>query len=159
MSILKRVVKLTESERSQNSGILTTEDCNEIIKQSIDKANELEVLMNIAIVDCTGELMAFMRMDGAWLGSVHISQNKAYTAHAFSGDKDKQGPLTTEKLGELAQPGEPLYGIQDTNTKIVVFGGGVPLYKGNVLVGALGISGSTVPNDIKVAEAGAKGFE
>lgn len=158
MSILKRVVLLTENEQVPTSVILTTDDCNKIIKQSVDKSNELNVLMNIAVVDCTGELMAFMRMDGAWLGSVPIAQNKAYTAHAFSGDKDKQGPLTTEKLGELAQPGESLYGIQDTNTKIVVFGGGVPLYKGNVLVGALGISGSSVPNDIKVAEAGSKGF-
>lgn len=156
--LLTSVVRLTESE--QPSIELTLEDCAKITKQSIEKASQLKTLMCIAIVDCTGSLIHFSKMSGAWDGSVKISMSKAYTAYAFSGDKDKQGPLSTEELYKLSQPGQPLFGIQTTNTDngIVTFGGGVPLYKNGVLVGGLGISGSTVDNDVAVATAGAKGF-
>lgn len=158
MSILKTVVQLKESVQPAGGNALSIDECEQIVEQAIKEAQKLDTLMNIAIVDHTGNLMYFTRMPGAWLGSVLISQNKAYTAHAFSGDSAAQGPISTEDLGKLAQPGEPLFGIQDTNDRVVIFGGGIPLYKDGTLVGAIGVSGSTVDNDIRVAKAGSKGF-
>ena len=161
MSILKQVSRLTETyDRASTSDFLTHDDCTSIISQAMAESSKLDVLMNIAIVDHTGNLAMFYKMPGAWEGSVGIAQSKAYTAFAFSGDKDKQGALSTEELGKLSQPGQPLFGIQNTNSDkgIVIFGGGIPVYKNSKLVGAVGISGSTVPNDVKVCTAATKGF-
>lgn len=159
MSILKNIARLDEASSVQSS-TLTYDECLSICANSMEEASKLKTLMNIAIVDAAGNLLFFFKMPGAWEGSVDIAQSKAYTAFAFSGNKDQQGPLSTEELGKLSQPGKPLFGIQNTNQDkgIVIFGGGVPLYKGNVLVGALGISGSSVENDIKVSNRGSKGF-
>lgn len=129
-----------------------------VIQACIEKSDKLGTLMNIAVVDRGGNLKAFVRQDGAWLGSIEIAQSKASTAVAFSGDQDKQGPLTTEDLTPLVQPGESLYGIQHSpigTQQVIVFGGGIPLYRGNRLIGAVGVSGSTVENDVLVAQAGA----
>lgn len=115
------------------------------------RAEELGVAENIAVVDVGNNLMTFERMDGAWLGSIDIALNKAYTARAFE--------TSTGELAEKAKPGGPLFGIHATNEgRVVIFGGGIPLTRDGVVVGAIGVSGGTVEQDETVAEAGVKAF-
>lgn len=112
------------------------------------KASEINTKMDIAIVDAGGNLKAFMRMDGAWLGSIDISIKKAKTARFFD--------MPTGAIGELSQPGGPLYGIEHSNDGLITFPGGVPLKNADgVIIGAIGVSGSSVEDDHTVAEAGA----
>lgn len=112
----------------------------------------LEVPMAIALVNAEGSLQFFLRMDGALPASTEIAIAKAYTAAALR--------LSTEELGMLALPGEPLYGIQHTHGgKIVLFGGGIPLRSNGQIAGGIGISGGTVEEDIQVAEAAVQAFE
>ena len=104
--------------------------------------------MNIAVVDAGANLKAFGRMDGAWLGSIDIAIRKARTARFFD--------MNTGQIGQLSQPGGPLFGIEHSNGGLISFPGGIPLLnKGGVVVGGIGVSGSTVENDHLVAEAGA----
>lgn len=106
----------------------------------------------ICYVDRAGNTILLYRMPGAWLGSVEIARGKAYTAIAFSGPGEDEA-LTTEGLSELVQPGQPLYGIGDTNNgRLVVFGGGIPVYEDGKLVGAIGVSGSSVEDDVRYCE-------
>jgi uncharacterized protein GlcG (DUF336 family) len=115
------------------------------------KADEIGVPMNIAVVDEGNNLVAFDRMDGAWLGSIDIAQNKAYTARAFD--------METRQLAPLAQPGQPLYGIEASNDgNLIVFAGGIPLKHRGRIVGAIGVSGGSVEEDQEVAEAGVAAF-
>lgn len=112
------------------------------------KATELETKMNICVVDAGSNLVAFSRMDGAWIGSVDISHKKAKTAAWFTMD--------TAALSPLVQPGQSLYNIEHSNGGLITFPGGVVIKDavGNV-IGAIGVSGSTVENDHAVATAGA----
>lgn len=111
------------------------------------EAERLKVKMNIAVVDGGGNLKAFMRMDGAWLGSIDISIRKARTARFFDMD--------TGELGKLSQPGGSLYQIEHSNGGLITFPGGVPVRNAaGEVIGAIGVSGSTVENDHAVAEAG-----
>src|SRR4051794_8594307 len=115
------------------------------------KAQQIGVPMNIAVVDEGDNLVAFARMDGAWLGSIDIAQNKAYTARAFD--------METGALAPLAQPGGPLYGIEASNDgRLIVFAGGIPLVSRGKVVGAIGVSGGSVEQDQEVAEAGVAVF-
>jgi uncharacterized protein GlcG (DUF336 family) len=115
------------------------------------KADEIGVPMNIAVVDEGNNLVAFDRMDGAWLGSIDIAQNKAYTARAFD--------METRRLAPLVQPGQPLYGIEASNDgRLIVFAGGIPLEHRGRVVGAIGVSGGSVEEDQEVAEAGVAAF-
>ncbi len=127
---------------------LTLEAAERIVSAAKSKAAELNTKMDIAVVDAGGNLKAFVRMDGAWLGSVDIAQRKARTARWFD--------MNTGEIGKLSQPGGPLFGIEHSNGGLITFPGGVPLKnaKGEV-VGAIGVSGSTVENDHAVAAAGA----
>ena len=127
---------------------ISLESAEKIVQSSIRKAAEIGTLMNIAVVDAGGNLKAFARMDGAWLGSVDISIRKAKTARFFD--------MNTGEIGKLSQPGGPLYGIEHSNGGLISFPGGIPLKdaNGNV-IGAIGVSGSTVANDHAVAAAGA----
>jgi uncharacterized protein GlcG (DUF336 family) len=130
---------------------LTLADARGLIAAGEKKAGELGIPYNIAVVDAGGGLIAHVRMDGAWLGSVDIAINKAWTARAFD--------MPTEKLAKMAQSGKPLFGIDSTNhEKVVIFGGGVPLKMGDTVVGALGASGGTVDQDLEVAAAAASAF-
>ena len=105
--------------------------------------------MDIAVVDAGGNLKAFARMDGAWLGSIDISMRKARTARWFD--------MNTGEIGKLSHPGGPLFGIEHSNGGLITFPGGVPLKDvGGEIVGAIGVSGSTVENDHAVAAAGAQ---
>jgi uncharacterized protein GlcG (DUF336 family) len=122
-----------------------------IVHAARDKAEEIGVPMNIAVVDEGNNLAAFARMDGAWLGSIDIAQNKAYTARAFD--------METRALAPLAQPGGPLYGIEASNDgQLIVFAGGIPLTVHGRVVGAIGVSGGSVEQDQEVAEAGVAAF-
>jgi uncharacterized protein GlcG (DUF336 family) len=130
---------------------ITLEQATRIILAAKEKAEEIGVMMNIAVVDEGGNLTAFARMDGAWRGSIDIAISKALTARNFD--------MTTEALGALSQPGEMIYGIHVSNQgKTIIFGGGIPLQYGTRIVGAIGVSGGTVPQDIEVAEAGVEAF-
>jgi uncharacterized protein GlcG (DUF336 family) len=104
--------------------------------------------MDIAVVDAGANLKAFVRMDGAWLGSIDIAIKKARTARFFD--------MPTGEIGKLSQPGGPLYNIEHSNDGLITFPGGLPLQdRGNEIIGAIGVSGSTVENDHLVAAAGA----
>jgi uncharacterized protein GlcG (DUF336 family) len=116
------------------------------VNAGIEKATELKLKMNVAVVDAGGNLKAFARMDGAWLGSIDISQKKARTARFFD--------MPTGDIGKLSQPGESLYMIEVSNGGLVTFPGGIPVTNSaGEVIGAVGVSGSTVDNDHKVAKA------
>ena len=132
-------------------GDVTLEQAQHVIAAAQAKALQQGTLMNIAVVDAGGNLKAFARMEGAFLGSIDVSIKKAKTARLFN--------MPTKDLGALAQVGQPLYGIEVTNNGLVVFGGGELLKdKNGVIIGAVGVSGSSVENDMAVAQAGAAGM-
>ena len=113
------------------------------------RSEELGVAMNIAIVDAGANLKAFARMDNAWLGSIDISMKKARTARYFD--------MPTGDIGQLSQPGGSLYNIEHSNGGLISFPGGVPITNADGdIIGAIGVSGSTVENDHTVAVAGAE---
>ena len=127
---------------------LSLEAAEKIVVAAKKKAAELSTLMDIAVVDAGGNLKAFARMDGAWLGSIDISIRKARTARWFD--------MNTGEIGKLSQPGGPLFGIEHSNDGLITFPGGVPLKDSKEeIVGAIGVSGSSVENDHAVAVAGA----
>jgi uncharacterized protein GlcG (DUF336 family) len=122
-----------------------------VVEAARAKAEEIGVPMNIAVVDEGNNLTAFARMDGAWLGSIDIAKNKAYTARAFD--------MSTKDLAPLCQPNQPLFGIHASNQgQLIIFAGGIPLEAGGKVVGAVGVSGGSVEADHEVAEAGVAGF-
>jgi uncharacterized protein GlcG (DUF336 family) len=127
---------------------ITLEQAEAAIKAAKEKARQLNTLMNIAVVDAGTNLVAFAHMDDAWLGSIDISQRKARTARYFNMDSGK--------IGELSQPGGSLYNIEHSNGGLITFPGGVVIKnaKGEI-IGAIGVSGSTVTDDHAVATAGA----
>lgn len=127
---------------------LSLQQAQAAVAAALAKSKELGVLMNIAVVDAGANLKAFARMDGAWLGSIDISIRKARTARFFD--------MPTGAIGSLSQPGGSLFGIEHSNGGLITFPGGVPIKdaQGNV-IGAIGVSGSTVENDHAVATAGA----
>ena len=128
---------------------LTLEAAERVLAAAKKKAAQLGTLMDIAVVDAGGNLKAFVRMDGAWLGSIDISIRKARTARWFD--------MNTGEIGKLSQPGGPLFGIEHSNGGLITFPGGVPLKDGaGNVTGAVGVSGSTVENDHAVASAGAE---
>lgn len=119
-----------------------------VIAAAEQKASEVGQPMNIAVVDAGGNLVSHVRMDGAWIGSVDISINKAFTSRAFD--------IQTKDLGENSQPGQQFYGIHASNQgRIMIFAGGIPLKQADQVIGAIGVSGGTGEQDQAVAEAGA----
>lgn len=127
------------------------EDARRILAAAEKKANEIDQPMNIAVADAGGNLVAHVRMDGAWLGSIDISINKAYTARAFD--------ISTKDLATHSQPGGQFYGIHASNDgKIMIFAGGIPLKRDGKVVGAIGVSGGSGAQDQAVAEAGAAAY-
>ena len=125
---------------------VTLADAKRMLSAAEAKAASLGIAYNIAIVDAGGHLVAFVRQDGALIGSIDLAIDKAMTARFF----DK----TTSELATLAQSGRPLFGIQESNAgKVVIIGGGVPILSRGNIVGAVGASAGTVEQDIEVAEA------
>jgi uncharacterized protein GlcG (DUF336 family) len=127
-------------------------DARRIIAAAEAKAHAIGQSMNIAVVDAGGNLVSHVRMDGAWIGSIDISINKAFTARAFD--------ISTEELSTHSQPGKQFYGIQNSNHgRVMIFAGGVPLRRNGAVVGAIGVSGGSGPQDQAVATAGASALE
>ncbi|WP_158857297.1 GlcG/HbpS family heme-binding protein [Lunatibacter salilacus] len=130
---------------------ITLAQAETAIESAKQKAEELNTKMNIAIVDAGANLVAFARMDGAWLGSLDISIKKAKTARYFD--------MNTGSIGELSQPGGSLFNIEHSNQGLITFPGGIPIKnKVGEIIGAIGVSGSSVENDHAVAASGAKAF-
>lgn len=131
---------------------ITLKQAEKMIVAAKQRSVALDTKMNIAIVDAGANLVAFIRMDGAWLGSLDISIKKAKTARFFD--------MNTGVIGELSQPGGALYNIEHSNGGLITFPGGVPVKNADgVVIGAIGVSGSSVENDHAVAEAGASVVE
>ncbi|MFB8371741.1 heme-binding protein [Pseudarthrobacter sp. NPDC055928] len=127
---------------------ITQAQADAILGAARESARETGTAMNIAVVNAGGNLKAFTRMDGAWLGSIDISIKKARTARYFD--------MATGSIGELSQPGGPLFNIEVSNGGLITFPGGLPLHdEDGTVIGAIGVSGSTVENDHTVASAGA----
>jgi len=130
-----------------NQKDLSDECARNVVMAAMDKAVEIGCKMDIAVVDAGANLKAFFRMGGAWLGSIDIAIKKAKTARYFD--------MPTGEIGKLSQPGGPLYNIEHSNEGLISFPGGVPLKdKDGTIVGAIGVSGSTVEDDHAVAMAG-----
>ena len=116
------------------------------------KATEINTKMDICIVDAGANLTAFARMDGAWIGSIDISHKKAKTAAFFT--------MNTADLSAAVQPGAPLYNIEHSNGGLITFPGGVIIKnEAGEIIGAIGVSGSSVENDHEVALAGANAIK
>ena len=127
---------------------ITMMQAREAVVAAREKAAELDVKMNIAVVDAGANLKAFLRMDDAWLGSIDIAIKKAKTARFFD--------MPTGAIGQLSQPGGSLYNIEHSNGGLITFPGGLPIKNdAGRIIGAIGVSGDTVENDHTVAEAGA----
>jgi uncharacterized protein GlcG (DUF336 family) len=132
-------------------GTVSLEDARRVTAAGEAHAREIGQPQNIAVVDAGGNLVSHVRMDGAWIGSVDIAINKAFTARAFD--------LPTADLADKSQPGGQFYGIQETNKgRVIIFSGGIPLERDGEVVGAVGVSGGTGEQDTAVAEAAAAAF-
>ncbi|MBB3049388.1 uncharacterized protein GlcG (DUF336 family) [Prauserella isguenensis] len=125
---------------------LTLADAKAVLEAALAKAEEIAQPMNVAVVDAGAHLVTFARQDGAILASIDIATRKARTSALLR--------MTTAQLGEAAQPGAPLYGVETTNGGLVVFGGGIPLERDGEVIGAIGVSAGSVEQDTEVAEAG-----
>ena len=126
---------------------VTFEQAEKAMEAAICESKRIGTQMCIAVVDSGADLKVFVRMDDAWVGSVDIAIKKAKTACYFG--------MNTGQIGALSQPGGPLYGIEHSNDGLITFPGGVPIVDENgVLIGAIGVSGSSVENDHQVAKAG-----
>src|SRR5438094_4263591 len=127
------------------------EDARRIIAAAEKKAAALGQPMNIAVADAGGNIVAHVRMDGAWIGSIDISMKKAYTSRAFD--------ITTKDLAKHSQSGGQFFGIHASNDgKIMIFAGGIPLKRDGKVVGAIGVSGGSGDQDHAVATTGAAAF-
>jgi len=128
---------------------ITLSQAESVIAAAKEKALKIKTKMNISVVDTGGNLVAFVRNDGAWLGSVDIAIRKAKTAVYFQMD--------TAALSPMVQPGKPLFQIEHSNGGLITFPGGVVIKDASgEIIGAIGVSGSTVDDDADVAKAGAK---
>lgn len=131
--------------------MVTLADARRVIAAAEKKAGEVGQPMNIAVVDAGGNLVAHVRMDNAWMGSVDISINKAWTSRAFD--------ISTKDLSEHSQSEGQFFGIHASNGgRVMIFAGGIPLKKDGKVVGAVGVSGGSGEQDHAVAEAGAAAF-
>jgi len=131
--------------------MVTLADARRVIAAAEAKATQIGQPMNIAVVDGGGNLVSHVRMDGAWIGSIDISINKAFTSRAFD--------ITTKDLADNSQSGDQFFGIHVSNRgRIMIFAGGIPLKRDGKVVGAIGVSGGSGEQDHSVAEAGAGAF-
>jgi Uncharacterized protein, possibly involved in utilization of glycolate and propanediol len=131
--------------------MVTLQDARRVIAAAEAKAAEIGQPMNIAVVDGGGNLISHVRMDGAWIGSIDISINKAFTSRAFD--------ITTKDLADNSQSGDQFFGIHVSNRgRIMIFAGGIPLKRDGTVVGAIGVSGGSGDQDHQVAEAGSAAF-
>ena len=131
--------------------MILLEDAKRIIEAAEKKAADIGQPMNIAVADAGGNLVAHVRMDHAWIGSIDISIKKAWTSRAFD--------IATKDLAEHSQSGDQFFGINASNDgRVMIFAGGIPIKKRGKVVGAIGVSGGSGDQDHAVAEAGAKAY-
>lgn len=131
--------------------MVTLKDAKRVIAAAENKATELGQPMNIAVADAGGNLVAHVRMDGAWIGSIDISIKKAFTARAFD--------IATQDLAKQSQSGGQFFGIHASNDgRVMIFAGGIPLKREGKVIGAIGVSGGSGEQDHAVAEVGAAAF-
>jgi uncharacterized protein GlcG (DUF336 family) len=136
---------------TRQAASLDLADARRIIAAAERKATDMGIPYNIAVADAGGGLVAHVRMDGAWLGSVDIAINKAWTARAFD--------MATDDLARITQSGQQGFGLNTTNaSRVVIFGGGIPIKRDGVVIGAVGASGGSVEQDVAVARAAVSGF-
>ena len=115
-----------------------------VVRAAIEKAEDIGQLMNVAVVDNGRDLKAFARIEDAWLGSIDIAINKAFTSASFQ--------MSTEDRTEMSQPGQPPYGLEVTkNGRVIIFAGGMLLERDGDIAGAIGVSGGTVDQNQEVA--------
>lgn len=132
--------------------MVTLDDARKVIAAAEKKATEVSQPMNIAVADAGGNLIAHVRMDGAWIGSIDISIKKAFTSRAFD--------IATKDLAKHSQSGGQFFGIHASNDgRVMIFAGGIPLKRDGKIVGAIGVSGGSGEQDHAVAEAGAAAFK
>jgi uncharacterized protein GlcG (DUF336 family) len=137
--------------RYKETDMLTLEDARKVIAAAERKAQALRQPMNIAVADAGGNLVAHVRMDEAWMGSIDISIKKAFTARAFD--------ISTKDLAQFSQSGGQFFGIHESNQgRVMIFAGGLPLKRAGKVVGAIGVSGGSGEQDEAVAEAGSAAF-
>lgn len=160
MFVLSRYADLLHGEGAEGKRAKSGEAKNwidlemaeKMAEACLQKAQALNIPVVVSIVDQGGHLVLLKRMENAHVGSIDISMNKAFTAHAFK--------IETEALAKLTGPGQPLYGIQETNGgRVVVFGGGIPILKDGKALGAVGVSGGTVEEDVCIAKCGIAIYE
>jgi uncharacterized protein GlcG (DUF336 family) len=131
--------------------MVTLQEARKVIAAAEKKAAKIGQPMNIAVADAGGNLVAHVRMDGAWMGSIDISIKKAWTSRAFD--------ITTQDLAAHCQSGNQFFGIHASNDgRVMIFAGGIPLKRAGKVVGAIGVSGGSGDQDHAVAEAGAAAF-
>jgi uncharacterized protein GlcG (DUF336 family) len=142
---------LVSSKNLEGNWMVSLADARRVIAAAEEKSHEIGQPMNIAVADEGGNIVAHVRMDGAWIGSIDISQKKAYTSRAFD--------ISTKDLAAHSQSGGQFFGIHASNNgKIMIFAGGIPLKRNGKVVGAVGVSGGSGDQDHAVAEAGAAAF-
>jgi len=123
------------------------EDAQRAIAAAKARADEMGLPMCIAVMNEYAYLIAFARTGDTTLDSIQLAIDKAYTSALIRMD--------TRELGRLSQPGEQLYGIQNNlGGKMVIFPGGIPIWRDGKLFGAVGASGGMVDEDEAVALAG-----
>ena len=127
--------------------VISADQARIVIQGAVVNATAQQIPENVAVVDPSGLLVAFYRMDNAYIGSIDISQKKARTAVLFNG-------LSSGDLYAATQPGAPLYSAENSNGGLIVFGGGLPIYIDGKLIGGVGVSGGSVDQDLFAAHAG-----
>jgi uncharacterized protein GlcG (DUF336 family) len=136
---------------STNIKTLQLVDARRIIAAATKKAEEIKQPMCIAVADASGHLVAFERMENAWMGSIDIAQKKAWTSRAFD--------IETGQLATHSQSGSQFFGIHASNDgKVMIFAGGIPIKQDDKVVGSIGVSGGSGEQDHSVAEAGVAAF-
>lgn len=128
--------------------MVTSSQSQAMIAAGESRAREIGVPVNIAVLDAGAHLKAFIRMDGAVIGSIDVSISKARTAVLFG--------IPSEAVWEYCKPGAPAPGLERSNGGLATFAGGVPLLDSKgALIGAVGVSGGAVAQDLEIAKAAA----
>lgn len=147
--IIKNINDLKPKSSTSNENNLNLETSKKLIETIEKKANLVNIPVVITVCNKEGNIIAIHCMDDALIASFDVAVNKAYTSISLK--------MSTKEVGELSQPGKPLYGIQTTNQgRIVQFGGGVPLIYKEQIIGGLGVSGGSVEQDTMLADYGAE---
>lgn len=131
--------------------MITLREAHAILSAAEDRATKIGAVVNIVVLDAGTHLKAFGRMDGAVLGAIDIANRKAKTSVLFE--------ARSEAVWDYCKPGAPAPGLELSNGGLATFGGGIPLRDSTGrLLGAVGVSGGAVAQDVEIAEAAAAAF-